>query len=134
MPKLKNAKHELFAQEYTVDLNACQAYIRAGYSAKTAEQNGPRLIRKDLVAARVQELLDKRNQKTQRTAQDAIEDIVRLAAIAERAGDIKTAIRGYELEGKHRGAFIERKADVLTNGEDAPKEITVKFVDVNDDS
>ena len=32
MPKLRNKKHELFCQEYLVDLNATQAYIRTGYT------------------------------------------------------------------------------------------------------
>lgn len=132
MPKLKNKKHELFAQEYAVDLNACQAYIRAGYSAKTAEQCGPRLLRNALVSERVKELLEKKTETTQRTARDAIEDIVRLARIAEANGDIKTAVRGFELEAKHYGGFIERKADVDTDGNDVVKAIEVKFVSPDD--
>jgi phage terminase small subunit len=31
------AKQECFVEEYLIDLNATQAAIRAGYSAKTAE-------------------------------------------------------------------------------------------------
>ena len=37
-------KQQRFVAEYLVDLNATQAAIRAGYSAKTAEQQGPRLL------------------------------------------------------------------------------------------
>lgn len=37
-------KQERFVQEYLIDLNATQAAIRAGYSAKTAESAGPRLL------------------------------------------------------------------------------------------
>lgn len=37
-------KQEAFVREYLLDLNATQAAIRAGYSAKTAEQQGPRLL------------------------------------------------------------------------------------------
>lgn len=33
-----------FVSEYLVDLNATQSAIRAGYSARTAEQQGPRLL------------------------------------------------------------------------------------------
>ena len=33
-------KRERFAQEYVVDLNATQAAIRAGYSARTAKSAG----------------------------------------------------------------------------------------------
>lgn len=39
-----NDKQRRFAEEYIVDLNATQAAIRAGYSAKTAKQQGQRLL------------------------------------------------------------------------------------------
>lgn len=39
-----NEKQRLFVQEYLKDLNATQAAIRAGYSAKTAKQQGQRLL------------------------------------------------------------------------------------------
>lgn len=37
-------KQQRFVAEYLVDLNATQAAIRAGYSAKTADVQGPRLL------------------------------------------------------------------------------------------
>lgn len=37
-------KQTLFVQEYLVDLNATQAAIRAGYSAKTANEQASRLL------------------------------------------------------------------------------------------
>ena len=37
-------KQRLFVEHYLVDLNACQAAIRAGYSAKTAQVQGSRLL------------------------------------------------------------------------------------------
>lgn len=43
-----------FVQEYLVDLNATQAAIRAGYSAKTASVQGIRLLRNAQIAAAVQ--------------------------------------------------------------------------------
>ena len=39
-----NKKQERFISEYLKDLNATQAYIRAGYSARTANICGPRLL------------------------------------------------------------------------------------------
>ena len=38
-------KKELFCQEYIKDLNATQAYIRAGYSENGAGQGGERLLK-----------------------------------------------------------------------------------------
>lgn len=63
---LKNARHERFAQEYLVDLNATQAYARAGYSAKgnAAETSAARLLRHVQVSARVTELQAERAERT----------------------------------------------------------------------
>lgn len=46
-------KQQRFVAEYLVDLNATQAAIRAGYSAKTAEQQGPRLLGNVEIASQV---------------------------------------------------------------------------------
>jgi phage terminase small subunit len=37
-------RQQRFVDEYLLDLNATQAAIRAGYRARTAEQQGPRLL------------------------------------------------------------------------------------------
>ncbi len=47
-----NQKQQRFVAEYLVDMNATQAAIRAGYSARTAKQQGSRLLTNaDVVAA-----------------------------------------------------------------------------------
>ena len=38
------AKQQRFCEEYLIDLNATQAAVRAGYSAKTANEQGSRLL------------------------------------------------------------------------------------------
>lgn len=44
MARALTGKQQLFVHEYIKDLNATQAAIRAGYSAKTAKQQGQRLL------------------------------------------------------------------------------------------
>ena len=39
------ARQHRFVAEYQVDLNAAQAALRAGYSARTAPQQGSRLLK-----------------------------------------------------------------------------------------
>ncbi len=39
-------KRARFVEEYLIDLNATQAAIRAGYSAKTANEQGAQLLAK----------------------------------------------------------------------------------------
>ncbi len=47
------ARQERFCEEFLLDLNATQAAIRAGYSAKTAHSCGPRLLANAGVAAAI---------------------------------------------------------------------------------
>lgn len=47
-------KQERFVQEYLVDLNATQAAIRAGYSAKTAGQVGAENLKKPEIQEAIQ--------------------------------------------------------------------------------
>jgi phage terminase small subunit len=45
-------KQQRFVEEYLLDLNAIQAAIRAGYSPRTANQQGPQLLKSaEIVAA-----------------------------------------------------------------------------------
>lgn len=52
-PSSLTPRQERFVAEYLVDLNATQAAIRAGYSAKTANREGSRLLSKVDIAARI---------------------------------------------------------------------------------
>jgi len=57
-------KQERFVEEYIVDLNATQAAIRAGYSPKTAEQQGYQLLQNTSVQAGIQQAMDERSKRT----------------------------------------------------------------------
>ncbi len=88
-------KQEAFSNEYLIDLNATQAAIRAGYSEKTANEQGSRLLANVKVAARIQELKNKRSERTRinadwlltRLADEAEADIADL--YDERSGALK---------------------------------------------
>lgn len=51
-----NPKQTLFCEEYLKDLNATQAAIRAGYSERTANEQGARLLAHVSVSERINEL------------------------------------------------------------------------------
>lgn len=75
-------KQERFCEEYLVDLNATQAYKRAGYNVKTdatAAQSANRMLRNVKVQERISEL---RTQQSKRTEITADRVIAELAAIA----------------------------------------------------
>lgn len=58
-------KRALFVAEYLKDLNATQAAIRAGYSAKTAYSQGQRLLKDVEVAAAVGQAVDARAKRAE---------------------------------------------------------------------
>ncbi len=57
------AKQERFCQEYVIDLNATQAAIRAGYSEKTAKEQGSRLLTNVNLQKRITKLQKERFEK-----------------------------------------------------------------------
>jgi len=57
-------KQKRFVEEYLIDLNATQAAIRAGYSAKTADRIGPELLGKTCVARAIKEAMAERSRRT----------------------------------------------------------------------
>lgn len=54
-------KQEMFCREYLIDLNATQAAIRAGYSAKTANRTASENMSKPDIQSRIAELKVQRN-------------------------------------------------------------------------
>lgn len=73
------AKQERFVEEYLIDLNATQAAIRSGYSAKTAEWIGPQLLGKSHVAAAIKDRRDELSRKTEVTQERIVLEMSRLA-------------------------------------------------------
>lgn len=74
-------KQARFVEEYLIDLNATQAAIRAGYSAKTAYSIGEENLRKPEVAAAISAAQGQRSERVEIT-QDWV--LSRLASVAER--------------------------------------------------
>lgn len=60
-----NEKQEAFCREYIIDLNATQAAIRAGYSAKTARAIGCKLLTNADIQSRIAELMKERSNRAQ---------------------------------------------------------------------
>lgn len=72
-------KQQRFVDEYLIDLNATQAAIRAGYSIKTANEQGSRL----LVNVKVQQAISKKMaERSKRTGVNQDRVVLELAKIA----------------------------------------------------
>lgn len=68
-PMALTPKQQRFAEEYLVDLNATQAAIRAGYSKRSAGQQGEALLKKHEIQEKIQSGREKISQSTQITAE-----------------------------------------------------------------
>ncbi len=98
-------KQARFIDEYLVDLNATQAGIRAGYSKKTANEQGARLLAKVGIKAEIKKRMAEVAEATGITVKSVIESIVGTQGRARVAGKFSAELKAAELLGKHVGAF-----------------------------
>lgn len=132
MSRKLTGKQQLFVTEYLVDLNATQAAIRAGYSAKTASRSGPETLGIPCVAAAITEAMNRRSEKTKVTSEIVLAELLRLARadislaynengdlkpIHEIPEDVRRAISGMEI-------YVER-----IEGEEIGKIKKIRFWD-----
>jgi len=64
MSRKLSAKQEMFCREYLIDLNATQAAIRAGYSERSAQQQGAENMLKPVITMLISKLMAERNEET----------------------------------------------------------------------
>ena len=72
-------KQNRFVEEYLIDLNATQAAIRAGYSPKTANEQGARLLANASIRAAVDKAEAERSRRTGINQDRVIREIAKLA-------------------------------------------------------
>lgn len=77
-------KQARFVEEFLIDLNATQAAIRAGYSAKTARQVGSENLAKPYIQEAVQKAMAERSECTKITQHMVVNGLL---AEARRMGD-----------------------------------------------
>lgn len=129
-----NARQQRFVDEYLIDLNATQAYVRAGYSPNGAGQAAEKLLRNTEIRAAVAERQAARRQRVE-TSQDYV--LTNLTEVVERTMqrapvlefdreakayvqakdeqgrdvwefDARNAVAALNLVGKHHGMFAEK--------------------------
>lgn len=126
-------KQAQFIAEYLIDMNATQAAIRAGYSEKTAGQQGFELLKKPEIQSGINAAQQARSERTQITAdyvlttiQETVERCKQARPVLDRKGepvmvetedgqlapaytfDPQAVLRGAELLGKHLKMFTEK--------------------------
>ncbi len=104
-------KQQRFVEEYLVDLNATQAAMRAGYSAKGATVRGSELLANRNVTEAISAAQKARSKETGTTAAWVLEELKKVyEASMERndkglSANLGAANRALELLGRHIGMW-----------------------------
>ena len=116
-------KQDAFVREYLIDLNATQAAIRAGYSAKTAKEQAARLLSNVNVQGAIQSGVSVRAKRTEITAdyvlkviRDTVERCRQAEPVKDKEGkptgeykfDANAVLKGAELLGRHLAMFKDK--------------------------
>ena len=118
-------KQKRFCEEYIVDSNATQAAIRAGYSERTANEQGARLLAKDSVKSYIKELMDEAKDDTIASAEEVMQYLTAVIRgksrshvlarndlgaeyILEKPPDEKERLKAAELMGRRHQLFTDK--------------------------
>lgn len=74
-------KQDRFVKEYLIDLNATQSAIRAGYSPKTANEQGARLLANVSVQEAIAKAMAERSKRTGISQDRVIQELARIAFV-----------------------------------------------------
>jgi phage terminase small subunit len=72
-------KQKRFVEEYLIDLNAAQAAVRAGYSQKTAGEQGYQLLQKTSISKAIDAAIKRRSQRTELTQDMVLQELRSIA-------------------------------------------------------
>lgn len=153
MKKL-NAKQARFVDEYLVDMNATQAAIRAGYSKKTARQQGARLLSNAAISHEVEKRRHALSEEAKVTVGEIIKRLDEISLrcmqhhpVRDKKGeqvyvltpegelapaytfDASGANRSLELIGKHLGAWVEKHEHSGPGGTPLVNKVEIEFVE-----
>ena len=107
-----NGKRRRFVEEYIKDLNATQAAIRAGYSEKTAGQQGFRLLKNVQIAKAIAKAHVKRSERVEVTQDFVLTGLIENYARAMK--DIPVCDReGNIYEYRYEGSVANRALELL---------------------
>lgn len=117
-PRPLTPREARFCEEYLVDLNATQAAIRAGYSARSARAHVGRLLTNETIACRIAELRDARSTRVGVQADDVLRGLWRIAMLdIGEAFDASGALKPLaDMPEGVRRAIASIEIDELFNG------------------
>ena len=104
-------RQERFAQAYILHQNAKRAALTAGYSTKSAANQGYRMLKNEEIKERISDL---ENELV--TNIDVIDEIEKQYTFAKANGHTNSAIKALELLSRIRGAKSDKDVDLSKDG------------------
>lgn len=101
-------KKQRFVDEYVLDLNATQAAIRTGYSAKTARQIGQRLLTNVDIQEAIAAAQEQLRERTLVTQEDVIKGLLLEAQTNGEGSSQSARVTAWAHLGKHLGMFKDK--------------------------
>ena len=97
-------KQKIFADEYLIDLNATQAAIRAGYSAKTANEQGARLLVNVSIQKAISRAMTARSNRTNISQERVVNELAKIAFLniadlIDQHGNLKENVSRDDMAG-----------------------------------
>ena len=117
-----NEKQEKFAQSYIIHRTATEAAKAAGYSDRSAANQGYRLINNPEIAERIEDL-----EKELETNIDVVDEIENQYTFAKANGHTNSAIKALELLSRIRGSKGDTEKEL---DKKELKEEIVKFMEI----
>ena len=107
-------KQERFAQAYILHRNATEAAKAAGYAARSAYNQGYRMLKNEEIIERISDL-----ENELETNIDVIQEIENQYTFAKNSGHTNSAIKALELLSRIRGANSDKNIDISKEGLEA---------------
>ena len=117
-----NETQEKFAQAYIIPRNATEAAKAAGYSDRSAANQGYRLINNPEIAERIEDL-----EKELQTNIDVVDEIENQYTFAKANGHTNSAIKALELLSRVRGSKGDSEKEL---DKKELKEEIIKFMEI----
>ena len=123
-------KQQRFVDEYLIDLNATQAAIRAGYSPKTAEQQGFQLLKKTSVSEAIEQAQKERQKRTLVTQDDVIRGLLTEAEWQGEGSSHSARVSAWAHLGKHLNMFTDKIDHTSSDGSMSPN-LKIEFINAS---
>ena len=105
------SKQEVFVREYAIDKNATQAAIRAGYSEKTAQEQGSRLLSNVMVVKAIEDTQGAHAERCNVTIDGLTDELEAARILAYSNGQASAAVSAIMGKAKLHGLLVEKRVE-----------------------